>query len=259
MHETIKISIVNQKGGVAKTTTAVNLAAALAKRGKRVLVVDLDPQRNASTTLNRGEQYNGYGINELLYFTVAHLPFSLEEFIRYNEIEDVYYIPATPMLASAPNTLAQDKDSYMVLRKLLGHKEIDGVYDFVIIDCKPSLDLLVGNSLVASDKVIIPVQPDDYSLDGLGDLQDTIRDVQDRYNENLVIDGILITMAKQTRKVTRQLIAALQDMFGEQVYKTIIPDKADAGNAKEKGRSMVNCGSDVGKLYEQLAEEVLSH
>lgn len=252
------ISVVNQKGGVGKTTTTVNLAAALAKRDKRVLVVDLDPQRNCTTTLNQGQQYEGPSINDLIYFTVSGLPFTIQNFIRYNDVERVEYIPATPMLASAPNILAQDKDSYMMLRRLLHIPELVNKYDFILIDCKPSLDLLVGNALVASDRVIVPVKPDDYAIDGFLDLRNTIDGICDRYNESLYIDGVLITLVKARRNLEKQMIESLRGALGEKVYKTVLPDLADAGKAKEKGLSVVSCGTRLGVLYEQLAEEVLS-
>lgn len=251
------ISIVNQKGGVGKTTTTINLASALARRGKRVLVVDLDPQRNATTSLNQNKQYTGPGVSDLIYFSVSGYPYELGSFVRHNETEGVDYIPSTPMLASAPNILAQDRDSYMVLRRLLRVRELEN-YDCILIDCKPSLDLLVGNALVASDSVIVPVQPDDYSLDGLGDLWSTVDGIRDRYNENLEIGGILITLADQRRKVTRRIIAELRESFGDLVYDTVLPNRADCANAKEQGLSAVACpGNQLGRLYEELAEEVL--
>lgn len=252
------ISVVNQKGGVSKTTTTVNLAAAMAKKGKRVLVIDLDPQRNATTALNTGAQYEGFGINELIYFAVGKLPFSLQDYIQRSEAERVDYIPATPMLASAPNTLAQDKDSWTVLRRLLRCPELEGSYDFVLADCKPSLDLLVSNALVASDRIIVPVMPESFALDGLGDLLDTIEGVRARYNDQLRLDGILISRANLARKVARQLISELRETFGSLVYQTILRDLSDCAKAQEMGRSAVNCkGNALGALYEKFAEEVL--
>lgn len=252
------ISIVNQKGGVGKTTTTINLAAALAKRSERVLVIDLDPQRNATTTLNCNKQYTGPGINDLIYFSVSSYPYEIGAFIKRNETENVDFIPSTSMLASAPNILAQDRDSYMVLRRLIRTPELEERYDFALIDCKPSLDLLVGNALVASDSMIVPVQPDDCSLDGLADLWSTVEGIQERYNENLQIGGILITLADRRRKVTKRIINELREIFGDLVYQTVLPNSADCGNAKEQGRSVVNySGNQLGQLYEEFAEEVL--
>ena len=251
------ISIVNQKGGVGKTTTTINLAAALAKQGQRVLVVDLDPQRNATTSLNRNKQYTGPGVSDLIYFSVSGYPYELRQFIRRSETEGVDFIPSTPMLASAPNILAQDRDSYMVLRRLLRAPELEAAYDYILIDCKPSLDLLVGNALVASDSVIVPVQPDDYSLDGLGDLWATVDSIQERYNAQLQIGGILITLADMRRKVTRRIISELRENFGDLVYATVLPNRADCANAKDQGLSAVAAGNQLGQLYQELAQEVL--
>lgn len=251
------ISIVNQKGGVGKTTTTINLAAALVKKGRRVLAVDLDPQRNATTSLNGNKQYTGPGVNDLLYFAVSGYPYELLRFIQTNETEKIDYLPSTPMLASAPNILAQDRDSYMVLRRLLRTPELEERYDYILIDCKPSLDLLVGNALVASDSVIVPVQPDDYSLDGLGDLWSTVESIQERYNQELQIGGILISLADLRRKVTNRIISELRENFGDLVYDTVLPNRADCANARDQGRSAVAAGNTLGRLYEELAEEVL--
>ena len=230
----------------------------MAKLGKHVLVVDLDPQCNASTTLNLGIQHQGPSINDLIYFTVSGLPIDMEHFIQHNEMESVDFIPSTQILATAPNILAQDKDSYVVLRRLLHHEYLKNHYDYILIDCKPSLDLLVGNALVASDSVIVPVEPDDYAIDGLGDLWDTVLGIQERYNEGLDINGILITLANLNRKVTKRIIEQLRESFGDMVYNTVLPNLADVGNAKDLKRSMVNCpNSRLSRLYEQLAEEVI--
>ena len=252
------IAIVNQKGGVGKTTTTLNLAAALAKEGKKILVVDLDQQRNATTSLNKGVQYAGFDINDLIYHAVCGHPYTPNEYAIYSEAEQVSYIPATPMLASAPNILAQDRDSASVLRRVLRGSGMEEWYDYILIDCKPSMDLLVTNAIVACDRVIVPVMPEEYALDGLGDLMDTIDSVKRRYNEGLVVDGILITRANMKRGITKEIIGQLREMFGEMVYETTIPDLADCAKAQAAGRSMVNSsGNRLGRLYEALAKEVL--
>ena len=251
------IAIVNQKGGVGKTTTTINLSAALAKQGQRVLVVDLDPQRNATTSLNRNVEYEGPGINDLIYFTVSGLPIKMEDFIQKNETEAVDFIPSTPILAAAPNILAQDKDSYVVLRRLLRTPYLQEHYDYILIDCKPSLDLLVGNALVAADKVIVPVVPEEYAIDGMGDLWDTVLGIQERYNETLEISGILITLVNAKRKASKRIIEQLRESFGAMVYDTLLPNLADVGNATDEQLSVVNYNCRLGKLYEQLAQEVI--
>ena len=251
------ISICNQKGGVGKTTTSQNLAAALAQLGQRVLVADLDPQRNATTALNRGE-YRGYGINDLIYFTVSGTPFELGSYIRRNEVEGVDYIPASPVLSAAPGILANDRDSSLVLARLFHAPYFDANYDYLLIDCKPSLDLLVVNALAASHQVLIPTEPEDFALDGLADLLITIHRIQDSFNEGLDINGILVTKANMTRKKTGEVIQQLRQNFGCLVLNTVIPNLAEAGRALDEGVSLVHyTGSRLGRLYMDAAKEVM--
>jgi len=251
------ISSVNQKGGVGKTTTSLNLASALAETGKRVLVVDLDPQRNATTTLNGDVEYTGQSISDLIYFAVRGLPINITEYIRYNESEGIDYIPSVPALSSVPSFLATDRDSGSVLARLLRTPYFEK-YDYIIIDCKPSLDLLVTNALAASDEIIIPVEPEDYAIDGLADLMDTVHRIQDRYNEQLAVNGILISRANMTRGKAKRTEAMLRENFGESVFDTVIPNLAEIGNAKDKGFSTLKLkGSRLGDLYRQLAKEVM--
>ena len=252
------IAIVNQKGGVGKTTTTVNLAAGLAKLGYRVLVIDLDPQRNASTSLNRGE-YQGVGINDLIYFTVSGCPFEVAGYIRHNDAEDVDYIPAAPVLASAPGILGMDRDSNTVLYRIL-HMPYFSKYDFILLDCKPSLDLLVVNALVASDQLIVPLEPEEYAVEGLADLLGTVDRISGSCNEGLHINGILINRAVMSRKRTGEVIAQLRSTFGSLVYQTIIPNLAEAAKAQDARCSMVNHteARRMSGLYMDLVEEVLN-
>ena len=251
------ISIVNQKGGVGKTTTTVNLAAGMAKLGKRVLVVDLDSQRNATTALNRGE-YQGGSINDLIYFAVSGTPFDMGYYIKHNDVEDVDFIPAAPVLASAPGILATDRDSSLVLTRLFRSAYFEAKYDFILMDCKPSLDLLVINALAASDQLIIPVEPEEFAVVGLTDLYQTLDRIRESFNEGLEINGILITRANMSRKATKEATQQLRDACGDTVYQTVIPNLADAAKALERKRSMVNCPDlRLGGLYMEAAREVL--
>ncbi len=251
------ISIVNQKGGVGKTTTAINLGAALAKAGRRVLIVDLDPQGNATSTLNQGEPFNDRSINDLIYSAVSRggVPEDAGSYVRYNPKEQVDFLPATQMLATAPNLLAQDRESACVLYRIFRAPHFEQ-YDYILLDCKPSLDLTVTNALVASNEVIIPVQPSDYAIEGLGALLDTIDGVRERYREDLSINGILVTLAATTRSKTAQAVTQLREIFGDAVYNTILPNLADAGKADDLHCSMVSMGGRLGALYEALAKEV---
>ena len=251
------LSICNQKGGVGKTTTTQNLAAALAELGQRVLVADLDPQRNATTALNRGE-YQGCGINDLIYFTVAGTPFDVGGYIRRNEVENVDYIPASPVLSSAPGILANDRDSAMVLARLFRTGYFAAKYDYILIDCKPSLDLLVVNALAASDQLVIPTEPEDFALDGLADLMTTVDRIQESYNEALDINGILVTKANMTRRKTGDILSQLRQVFGCLVYDTVIPNLAEAGRALDERVSLVHyTGSRLGRRYMDAAREVM--
>lgn len=251
------ISIVNQKGGVGKTTTTVNLAAGMAKLGKRVLVVDLDSQRNATTALNRGE-YQGVSINDLIYFEVSGTPFDISYYIQHNKFEDVDFIPAAPVLASAPGILAADRDSSLVLARILRTAYFYGKYDYILIDCKPSLDLLVINALTASDQLIIPVEPEDFAVDGLADIYHTLDRVRESFNEILEINGILITRANMSRKKTKDAEQQLREVCGDLIFKTVIPNLADAAKALDRKCSMVNCPDlRLGQLYMNVVKEVL--
>lgn len=250
------ISIVNQKGGVGKTTTTLCLGAALAEQGRKVLVVDLDPQRNATTFLH-GSEYKGLSTNDMIYFAVRELPLDVSSFICYSDKEKLDYIPAVPDLASAPGILATGRDSNTVLSAIL-HLPYFSKYDYILLDCKPSLDLLVVNALVASHSLIVPVEPEDFAIDGLGDLLDTIGRVKGRYNNTLDINGVLISRANMARKKTRELTEQLRQTFGSMVYDTVIPNWAELGHAKDAGVTVLQVkGSSMGQLYRQLAEEVV--
>lgn len=252
------ITIVNQKGGVGKTTTCVNLSAAMAMLGKHVLVLDLDPQRNATTALHLGQEYSGASISDLIYCTVAGLPYDPAPLILNNDIENVDYLPATPMLSTAPTLMATAKDSNSVLSTILRQPHF-AKYDYVLMDCKPSLDLLVSNALAAANQVIIPVEPEDYAVDGLADLLDTIDQIRDRHNERLKINGILISKVNTTRGKAKRMEVALRDTFGNLIYDTVLPNLAEIGNAQDKHHSVVQeRNSRLGKLYMELAKEVIA-
>lgn len=252
------IAIVNQKGGVGKTTTTLNLASALAIMGKQILVLDLDPQRNATTALHGGQEYSGTSISDIIYCAVAGLPCDPAALILNNDVEHVDYLPATPMLSTAPTLMATAKDSSAVLAHILRHSFFSK-YDYILMDCKPSLDLLVSNALTAADQIIIPVEPEDFAVDGLADLLDTIDQVRDRSNADLEINGILISKANIVRSKAKRTEAALRDAFGALVYNTVLPNLAEIGNAQDKHHSVVQeRNSRLGKLYMALAEEVMS-
>lgn len=253
------IAICNQKGGVGKTTTTLNVGAALARLGKRVLLIDLDPQRNLSDTLGFTPDNTPTTVNELIYFTAYQMPLNVASFLRHNAQEQLDYIPATPTLSSAPTLLATVSDGGRVFSRVLASLEAAGrEYDFCLLDCKPSLDLLTINALAAADSVLIPVEPEEYAVAGISDLLGTIAQVQQSYNPRLDVLGVLLTRCDRRRSsvnyVRDDLIAAL----GEKVFSAIIPYLTEASNAPREHRSCVSRGgSEIGRAYMAVAEEVL--
>ncbi len=253
------ISIMNLKGGVGKTTTCYNLAAALAKLGRRTVVIDLDPQSNLTKSMHRKEYQAGESINDLLYFTVAGVPKDYGAYILHNDAENVDYVPATSMLNSAPSILATAQDSGYILSRVLKAPRFSSFYDYCLIDCKPAMDLLTMNALAASDELLVPIEPEDYAVDGIGSVLNALASAQGSYNENLQINGYLISKASMQRRKTKQVITSVRSLLGSKVYETVIPNLAEMGKAQDEKRSTVNCAKSptLGGLYVELAKAVM--
>jgi chromosome partitioning protein len=250
--QTITLAIINQKGGVGKSTTAVNLAAALGKQDKKTLIVDLDPQGNATS---------GFGVEKIVGMKSVYdglmndVP--ADELILKTGEKNVDIAPATIDLAGAEPELAVVLSRENRLKDLL--EPIKGVYDYIIIDCPPSLGLLTINSLAAADELIIPIQSEFYALEGLSKLIDTIKLVKVRLNPNLEIQGVLLTMYDSRTTLARQVADEVNEFFKEKVYKTVIPRSVKLAEAPGFGQSILIYSS-TGKgaiAYRELAKEVI--
>lgn len=246
------ITVVNQKGGVGKTTTAVNLAAYLAHLGKYVLLVDLDPQANASSGL--GLDYNNIskGIYEALSGNCL-----VREVLQPTGHVGFRIAPATPSLAGATVELVGlDRREFRLYDTLL---EVRGDYDVIIIDCPPSLGLLTVNGLVAADMVLIPVQAEYYALEGLGQLMNTISLIQENIKPELEILGALITMYDKRLRLSDQVLQELYKHFPDKIFRTVIPRNVRLTEAPSHGKSILHYdpSSKGAKAYEKLARELL--
>lgn len=248
------IAIANQKGGVGKTTTSVNLSACLAFLGKKVLLIDTDPQGNASSGIGVAK-----GDLETCIYDVLIDDEPVENVILQTKLENLYVLPATISLAGAEIELVSTISRELRLKNAL--ESIKEKFDFIIIDCPPSLGLLTINALTASDAIIIPVQCEYYALEGLSQLLSTIRLVQKHLNKNLMIDGVLLTMLDARTNLGLQVIEEVKKYFQDKVYKTVVPRNVRLSEAPSHGESIIqyDAKSRGAEVYLELAREVIKN
>lgn len=248
------IAITNQKGGVGKTTTSVNLAAALAKMNYKVLLVDIDPQANATQGIGIDRDYV-----ELSTYHVLTEEVGIDKVILHSYIDNLDVAPGEIDLAGIDIELANVKKGRET-RLRNGLKKIRDQYDYIFIDCPPALGLLNTNALTSCDSVLIPVQCEYYALEGLTQLLNTIKLTQSHFNRKLSIEGLLLTMLDQRTNLGLEVSQEVRKYFGEKVYKTVIPRNIKLSEAPSAGICIFDYDkSSVGAVaYQELAKEVLS-
>lgn len=245
------ISIANQKGGVGKTTTSVSLSAILAKKGKKILMIDMDPQGNGTS---------GLGIDKNVKFSVYDViidEVEIENTIQKTEIDNLDVCPSNINLAGAEVELVDMEEREKRLKDKLD--KIKDKYDYIIIDCPPSLGLVTLNAFTASDSVLIPVQCEYYALEGLGQLINTINLVKKHLNKGLYIEGALLTMYDARTNLSNQVVKEVKRYFEDKVYKVVIPRNIKLSEAPSYGMpiTLYDKRSKGAKCYERLAKEFL--
>ncbi len=247
------ITIVNQKGGVGKTTTAINLAASLALAEKEILLIDTDPQGNATSGLGIPRE----GIARSLYDVYAGTC-GIEDALQTTVVEHLSILPSTIDLLGAEVELVGKEDRERIL-----HSALDSVhekYRYIFIDCPPSLGLLTLNALVAADSVLIPVQCEYYALEGLSHLTDTLRRVRGALNPGLEIEGIILTMHDARNNLSEEVAREVRKHFGDKVFQTVIPRNVTLGEAPSHGKPAIlyDIRSKGAQSYLSLAKEILN-
>ncbi len=247
-----KIAIVNQKGGVGKSTTAINLGASLSEQDRKVLIVDVDPQGNATSGLGLEKSDLEYSIYDAL---INDTP--LNKIIKPTGHDNFYILPANIDLAGAEIELVSLMSRESRLKKKIQESNIE--FDYIFFDCPPSLGLLTLNALTASDNIIVPIQCEYYALEGLGQLMQTVELVQSNLNPDLTLLGVVLTMNDARTNLSSQVIEEVKKYFGKDVFNTIIPRNVRLSEAPSFGEPIVTYdpSSRGAKAYKDLAKEVI--
>lgn len=246
------IVVANQKGGVGKTTTAINLSACLAEAGKKVLAIDMDPQGNMTSGLGVEKDEVENTVYELLLGEAT-----VEECLQNEVIENLSLIASNINLAAAEIELVGVEEKEYILQKAVGKIKDD--YDFIIIDCPPSLSMLTINSMCLADTVLVPIQCEYYALEGLSQLMHTINLVQDRLNPNLEMEGVVFTMYDARTNLSLQVVENVKNNLQQTIYKTIIPRNVRLAEAPSHGMpiNLYDSKSTGAESYRLLADEVI--
>ncbi len=248
------IAIANQKGGVGKTTSAVNLTASLGRKGKKMLLIDIDPQGNASS---------GLGVNkrdiQLSTYDILIADAKAEDVLQRTSFENIDLLPASMDLAAAEIELVEAENRVMKLKQALA--PIKEQYDYILIDCPPSLGLITLNALNCCDTLLIPIQCEYYALEGLSQLMGTVRQVKRLYNPQIEIEGVLLTMYDGRLNLTLQVVEEVKKFFPKKVYRTVIPRNVRLSEAPSFGQPVLyyDRTSRGSKAYEDLADEFLEN
>jgi chromosome partitioning protein len=251
------IAIANQKGGVGKTTTTINLAAALAERGQRVLVIDLDPQGNASTGLGIGLDNREFTTYELLLEDI-----DLNQVILETKTENLYIVPATVDLSSADLDLLSNEKRSFLLHDALRQTQMDAFeFNYILIDCPPSLNLLTVNAMIGAHSILVPLQSEFFALEGLSQLMLTIREIRQTGNKELRIEGIVLTMYDRRNNLSQQVEQDARDNLGDLVFKTMVPRNVRVSEAPSYAMPVLayDTNSKGAKAYRDLADELMNN